>query len=105
MEAAKKMRVPELKEELQVRGLSTIGKKDELLARLLAVLEDEQAGAATAGAEEGAEAGADLADAPEDAPAEAAAGEPAANEPGVPVPHHGHCAHAPLQVARCACPS
>ena len=62
----KKLKVPELKEQLKERGLETTGKKDELVARLEASL------AAEAAAEEGAEAAAE----------EAGAGAPAAEAEG-----------------------
>jgi len=39
----KKLKVPELKEQLKERGLDTTGKKDELVARLESALADEAA--------------------------------------------------------------
>ena len=39
----KKLKVPELKEQLKERGLDTTGKKDELVARLESALADEPA--------------------------------------------------------------
>eukprot|EP00321_Phaeocystis_globosa_P011765 CAMPEP_0118830714 /NCGR_PEP_ID=MMETSP1162-20130426/28070_1 /TAXON_ID=33656 /ORGANISM="Phaeocystis Sp, Strain CCMP2710" /LENGTH=57 /DNA_ID=CAMNT_0006762073 /DNA_START=31 /DNA_END=200 /DNA_ORIENTATION=- len=42
----KKLKVPELKEQLKERGLDTTGKKDELVARLESALADEAAASA-----------------------------------------------------------
>ena len=44
----KKLKVPELKEQLSERGLSTEGKKDMLVARLESAIADEAAAAPAA---------------------------------------------------------
>ncbi|KAJ3343785.1 Vesicle trafficking between the ER and Golgi [Gonapodya sp. JEL0774] len=47
----KKMKVDQLKEQLQMRGLSTQGKKDELVQRLVEAVQEENALLGTTGAE------------------------------------------------------
>ena len=73
----KKLKVPELKEKLSERGLSTAGKKDELVARLESAIADEAAASAEPAAEEAAPVEAEPAPEPEapepEAPAEAPA--------------------------------
>ena len=72
----KKLKVPELKEQLKERGLDTTGKKDELVARLESALADEAAASDEPAA--AAPAAQPPAPAPAAAPAVAAAEAPAA---------------------------
>ena len=88
----KKLKVPELKEQLSERGLSTTGKKDELVARLESAIADEAAASAEPAAAPAAEP-----PAPEPvaaAPAKAAAAPaveapPAAGAAAPPCPRRG----------------
>ena len=83
----KKLKVPELKEQLKERGLDTTGKKDELVARLESALADEAAASAEpAAAAPAAEPPAPAPAAVAAAPAVAAAAPAAAGATAPPLP-------------------
>ena len=82
----KKLKVPELKEQLKERGLDTTGKKDELVARLESALGDEAAGGTESAAAPAAEPPAPAPAAEAAAPAVAAEAPAAAGATAPPLP-------------------